>query len=786
MTDDSAGVRRGTHTSHWGAYLFEARGESVEVSPHPLDPAPSALLRNVPSSLRHRARVRRPAVRRGWLEHGPGPDARRGSDAFVEVSWDRLEGLLADELARIYGTSGATSVFGGSYGWGSAGRFHHPQSQVHRFLNAIGGYTRSSGTYSFGAAQVILPRVLGRGFDSWSGGTDWSLIAENAELVVAFGGLPTKNMAVTSGGVTRHHADDSPRALVDAGVDLLVVSPIEQLAQIGVPSRRLAIRPATDVALMLAIAHTLLVEKRHDRAFLDRYSVGFDEFAAYVAGVPDGVAKDAAWAAEICGIPADDIRSLAREMSERRTMITMTWSLQRGEHGEQPPWLGVVLAAMLGTLGSPGLGFGHGYGSAANMGASPLAVAIPTLPQGSNPVDAVIPVSRIADMLLGPGEPFDFDGRRMAYPDIRLVYWCGGNPFHHHQDLARLASAFARPETVVVHENMWTATARHADIVIPATMTLEREDIGASKRDPHLIAMHRAVDPVGEARDDFTIFGALATRLGAGEAFTEGRDARGWLRHLYAGFRTAASERAGIEYPDFDEFWRLGYVELPTAERATFLGPFRDDPDAHPLRTPSGRIEITSETIRSFGYDDCGPHPRWFEPVEWLGGELAARFPLHLVADQPKTRLHSQLDTGAESQDSKIAGREPVRMNPIDAAARGLADGDVVRLVNDVGSCLAGLVIDDAVRPSVVQLATGAWWDPIDREDPGSMCVHGNPNVLTSDRPTSRLAQSTGGQHALVEVEPYTGVLPPIRAYDPPLGAAAASRSSPAGDDPLQ
>jgi biotin/methionine sulfoxide reductase len=204
---------------------------------------------------------------------------------------------------------------------------------------------------------------------------------------------------------------------------------------------------------------------------------------------------------------------------------------------------------------------------------------------------------------------------------------------------------------------------------------------------------------------------------------------------------------------------------------------FRSDPDKNPLGTPSGRIEIFSETIASFGYDDCGGHPRWYEPDEWLAGARAADFPLHLIANQPATRFHSQLDHGAVSQASKIRGREPVRLHPGDAAARNIADGDAVRVFNDRGACLAGAVLDDGLLPGVVQLATGAWYDPLDPADPNSMCVHGNVNVLTPDVGTSRLSRGCTGQHVLVEVERFDGELPPICAYDPPV-ISARSRAA--------
>src|SRR5262249_5290754 len=160
-------------------------------------------------------------------------------------------------------------------------------------------------------------------------------------------------------------------------------------------------------------------------------------------------------------------------------------------------------------------------GATSNTGKPPLAVPLLSMPPGRNSISDFIPVARIADMLLHPGGAFDYDGQHLTYADIRLVYWAGGNPFHHHHDLGRLRRAFSRPDTVIVHESAWTATARHADIILPATITLEREDIGGTAGDPLLVAMHQAVTPYASARDDHAIFAALADRLGFAQAFSE-------------------------------------------------------------------------------------------------------------------------------------------------------------------------------------------------------------------------------------------------------------------------
>ncbi|MFT5440482.1 MAG: biotin/methionine sulfoxide reductase [Alphaproteobacteria bacterium] len=197
--------------------------------------------------------------------------------------------------------------------------------------------------------------------------------------------------------------------------------------------------------------------------------------------------------------------------------------------------------------------------------------------------------------------------------------------------------------------------------------------------------------------------------------------------------------------------------------------PFGNDPSGAPLNTPSDRIEIFSETIDGFGYDDCPGHPAWIEPAEWLGSDKAARHPLHMVSNQPRHRLHSQMDFAPASQASKIGGREPVMIHPGDAAARGIGDGDAVRLYNDRGDCLAGARVTDNIRAGGVCLSTGAWFDPVTPGEIGSLDKHGNPNMLTLDKGSSKLAQTCIAQSTLVEIERYAPVPPPITAFDPPI-----------------
>lgn len=751
------------HSSHWGAFSGRKDGDRLEIRAHPGDPDPSPLLGNLSAIASSPARIRSPAVRRGWLEGHQGHAALRGRDEYVEVTWDEALDLTARELKRIYGGIGPQAVFGGSYGWASAGRFHHAQSQVHRFLNVLGGYVKSVNTYSSGAASVIIPHVLGPYDHVDRKSVTWDAIERSTELIVAFGGMALKNADVHGGGISRHVVREKLSGARTRGARFVSISPLKDDFSPELEAQWLAAIPGTDVALMLGIAHVLVREGLHDRAFLDRCTVGYDRFETYLLGRDDGVPKSAEWAAGICGIAVDVITDLARAMARSRTLITVSHSLQRADYGEQPVWMGIVLAVMLGQIGLDGGGYSYSLGALGNIGKNQLAVPLPTLSQFRNPVNDYIPVARIADMLLNPGGAYEYNGNALIYPDIRLVYWVGGNPFHHHQDLNRLRAAFRRPETIIVHETAWTSTARHADIVLPATTTLERDDIGAADRDDLMIAMKKLIEPVGNARDDYAIFSGIAERLGRHEEFTENRTSREWLEFLYETTR-AALEAGGHDAPDFTAFWERGELRLPL--KPDEGGParaFREDPAGSALKTPSGKIEVFSETIEGFGYDDCRGHPRWYPARVERDG---CHYPLHLVCNQPRQRLHSQLDYGDFSRSTKIREREPVRINTVDASARGISDGDIVRLFNVRGSCLAAAIVTDDIRPGVLQLATGAWFEPEDRHSEKAMCIHGNPNILTRDIGTSRLAQGCTGQITTVDVERFDGALPKVRILD--------------------
>jgi len=754
---------------HWGHYQITAdAGRVVAVDPPPYDSNPSGIGGSLLDAQDSNCRISAPMVRKSYLRSDGDHREMRGRDAFVQVSWETALDLAAKALRNTIDNHGNRAIFGGSYGWSSAGRFHHAQSQLHRFLNTIGGYTASVNTYSAAAAEVIVPHVLGLNLLKDGELSNYADIAEHSDLVLAFGGFCPHNNQVVAGGLGDHRDRSAFASLSEAGVEVINVSPLRDDMPDLINAEWIAARPSSDVALMLALAHYLEVNDRVDRDFIQRYTTGYEPFRAYLLGETDGCPKDIPWAAPICGLEPAKLEQLADKLSRsRRAMLTVSLSLQRQQHGEQAMWITVVLAAMLGQIGLPGGGVALAWGAngIGIYGRKAPPFSWGSLDQGSNPTGSFIPVARITDTLLNPGAKYDYNGQSRTYPKIDLIYWAGGNPYHHHQDLNRLRKAWREPQTVIVNESAWTATARHADIIFPANTFIERNDIVCGK-DCYVLPSRQAHPPYEQSRTDYEIFSALAARLGAEAAFTENRTEMQWLEHIYTTSR-ANAKAAGVELPGFEEFWDGGAVNLESQikPREFEIERFRRDPERFPLKTPSGKIEIFSQTIADFNKADCPGHPVWMEKIDYLGASLADDYPLHLISAQPKNKLHSQFDFGRHSRRDKVDGREVVLINPVDAASRGLQDGQVVRVFNQRGACLAAVGLSNEVMPQVVCLRTGAWFDP---DDQLGLDRHGNPNVLTPDRGTSSLAQGPSAHSCLVQIEAYNNTAPAVMSFELP------------------
>jgi len=763
-------------STHWGNYhVGTENGRLISVNGSENDENSSPIGQSLLSMMDKNTRISQPMIREGFLKHERQSDGtKRGKERFVKVSWDTAFQLAAKALSEVKENYGNEAIFGGSYGWSSAGRFHHAQSQVHRFLNKFGGYVSSRDTYSVGAGFRILPYTLGiDGVFSLYQAVQVKEMVGHTELMVCFGGLSMKNTQVDGGGVGNHSALGDLQRLKESNIECVNVSPMRDDMADFLNAQWMANKPNTDTALMLGLAHTIYTEDLHDRSFLNKYTVGFEKFVPYLMGESDSQPKDAQWAATITGVSKVTIVKLARTMATKPTLIGASWSLQRAEHGEQPWWMALTLACMLGYIGKKGCGLNYGFGSVHSVGFSgrkAFSFERASFPQGVNAIDKYIPVARIADMLLNPGDLFDYDGRKLRYPDIKAIVWAGGNPFHHHQDLNKLIRAWAKPEVIIVNEIFWNSNARRADIVFPATSMLERNDMSGGSNDHYITPNKKIIEPFALAKNDYEIYSGIAEKLGIAAQFTEGKTADEWVRHLYNTTRANAQEKS-INLPAFDDFIKGDSIDLsPQLEDQQYLiEKFIEDPNLYPVTlTESGKFEIFSETIGKYELDDCPPHPTWMEKEEWLGSKRALLYPLHLISNQPKNRLHSQLDHGPVSRKSKINGREVMLIHNVAAHERGLRSDDIVRLFNDRGSCLAAVQLTDDIRPDVVVLPTGAWFDPEDSQVEGSMDIHGNPNILTRDVGSSKLGQGCTAHSCLVDVEKYTGKLPPIKVFSLP------------------
>lgn len=768
--------------AHWGPIgVVVENGKVVKSGPAIVPVVENELQSVVADQLYSEVRVKYPMVRKGYLE-GNKDTSLRGRDEWVRVSWDKAFELVANEVKRVRDTSGASGIFAGSYGWYSSGSLHAARTLLHRYLNLTGGFVGVKGDYSTGAAQVIMPHVLGT-IEVYEQQTSWEVVLESSEIVVLWGANPlaTLRNAWTS---TDQQGIAYFKKLKESGKRVICLDPVRSESCEFLGAEWIPINTATDVALMLGIAHTLVSKNQHNSEFLKKYTVGYDKFENYLLGKQDGQAKDAQWASKISGVPVNVIEALANDFATKRTMLMGGWGIQRQRHGEQAHWMLVTLAAMLGQIGLPGGGFGFSY-HYANGGAPTTTGGILGSISASTSADVgektwlddtskfSFPLARISDALLNPGKTIQYNGTEITYPEIKLIYWAGGNPFTHHQDTNTLVKAWQKPDTVIVNEVNWTPTARMADIVLPATTSYERNDLTMSGDYSmmNIFPMKKVVEPQFEAKSDYDIFAELAKRAGVEQQFTEGKSEMDWLKGFYdTAFEAARKNR--VIMPKFEKFWEenkpITFKASEKAKKWVRYEEFRTDPLLNPLGTPSGKIEIFSDVIAKMNYDDCQGHPMWFEPEEFAG-KTTPEAPLALVTPHPYYRLHSQLAHTSLRQKYAVNDREPALIHTEDAAARGIASGDIVRIFNQRGQVLAGAVVTDGIIKGTVALHEGAWYDPMDLGTSDKpLCKNGNPNVLTRDEGTSKLAQGNSPNTATVQVEKFTGVAPEVTVFKEP------------------
>ncbi len=756
-----------SHATHYGPLVANVKnGKITQITPTKADARPTEMLTlGVLARTYDKTRITAPMVRKSYLEglQGNRKPELRGKEEFVQVSWETALGLTAKAILDTIEKHGNQGVFSSSYGgWSHAGIFR-PNVLQGRFFNLLGGSSVTTGDYSGGAAQIIMPFVVGD-MEVYSAQTAWEQVRDNTEVFVFIGCDPNKNNRIEY-TVADHDMYDKWDAIKKAGVKFVSINPQVTTTDEKMGSEWVKIIPNTDTALFLAMGYHLYTSGKHNQAFIDKYTVGFDRYLNYLLGKDsDGSpAKTPEWAAAITGIPAAKIRELAELFASKRTQFAGSWAIQRAQHGEMAYWAIVNLSCILGNFGLPGQGVGFswhygGGGMPQSGGTAPRGLS-----QGRNPVKKICPASRINEMLLNPGKKFTYNGSNYTFPErIGLIYNAGNNFMSHQQDLNELIRALPVVDTIVAQDCWWTASTRWADIVLPATTTLERNDLSSSGTYSidKIYAMKQVIAPQGDALDDFEIFRRLSALCGVEYAFTEGKTPMDYIKEGYEASSAAAKT-------PFDKFWQDGMapIEVPAdAHKWVRHGDFRADPVKNPLHTPTGKIEMYSATIEKMKIDDCPPMPQFLEPKEYLGN--AKKGQLHVVSPHPFYRLHSQLANAEPLRKLyTVHGREPLVINADDAKERGIKDGDLVELYNERGSLIVGAVLSNKIMRGVVSIYEGAW----PQLDSKGRCNNGLVNFLTSSQRSSGLSQATSANTCLASLRKCTDPESPTRAFDAPV-----------------
>lgn len=754
--------------SHFGAFYAHVRNNKiVDISSQlDSDANPTVIVKGLADRNSTNSRVKYPVVRKSYLE-GKGRGDLRGKEEFVRVSWDTALDLAANAIKKAQKKGGNEALYNASYGgWSHPGAFK-PNVLAGRFFNQIGGAIGTAGEYSNGAAGPVNSSVVGD-MEVYSIQTAHEQIIANTKVMVLWGADPYKTNRVGY-SVPNHRCYDAYEEYKKAGIKVILIDPIYNMSGQEFKSDWIKIRPGSDVAMMMAMMNYLYKTDKYDKEFIEKYTHGFEQFLPYLLGKTDGIDKTTTWAEKLTEVPAKTIEQLADIMVSNRTMIAGNWAMQRAEHGEQVDWTIITLASMIGQVGLAGGGFGFSmhYEGGGDSAAGKRTVGGISQGKGGE-VNLTIPASRMSDLINKPGQTVTYKGKTITYPKVEFMLSAGGSPIGHQPDVNELIEAMRKLDTIVVLEPWWTPTAKMADIVFPATTTMERDDIasGMSYSNDRIYAMKQIVKPRYESKDDYEIFTLLAQRFGTEKKYTRDRTTKDWLEKLYA--KSYARREMNIT---FEEFWEKGSIhyEIPAeARKYVRHEAFRKDPVANALKTETGKIQIFSDKFASYNYKDFKGHPMWFEPIEWLGNkELVKKYSLHLVSPHPTYRIHSQMDNTWVQNVHKVQGREPIRISPNDAKKFNVKDGEIVEVYNDRGSLLAGVVITNTIRDGVVAIEEGAWYSPENISKDKSRCNSGQVNVLTSSRPTSQMTNATSVNSTLVSIK-KVDVVSPNLAYNPP------------------
>jgi len=654
----------------------------------------------------------------------------RGEGKFERISWDEALDRIVGELNRIRSRYGPSAVF--FLGGGGDTMILHYSYSIDELLAMTGGSTRRWGIPSFEGGLYASIASYG----TLSSASDFGDLP-NSRLIIMWGWDPANTINDTNTAWYLLQAKESGTRIIS--IDPRYTNSTAILADQWIP-----IIPGTDTAMLIAMAFVIIDENLHDRTFLDTYTVGFDKFHDYVLGIEDGIAKTPKWAEKVTGVPATTIEKLAREYATTRPAALMAGiSPGRTAYGEQYHRAADTLAAMTGNIGIPGGWSGRSYVPYTPFGGYDFRLGAPPKSQG-NPIEfgnpprqnslptvkgsdstARIHFAEVADALL--------QGQAGGYPtDIKMLLVMHTNPINQYPNTNKLVRAFKEMEFIGVAEQVMTATARFADILLPVSTSMERNDIAAGGSPPTYTYVNKVIEPLHESRSPLEICNGLARRLGIPVFGDKTEDE--WLREILK----------GSYIPDYDTFKEKAVYRLRFPEPRVAFREQIEDPGNHPFPTPSGKIEIYSQRLAEMNAPEIPPIPKYIETWESRSDPLAVKYPLQLITTHFKRRAHSQFESVPWLRELMP---QAISINTVDARARGIKDGDKVRVFNDRGEIIIPARVTERIMPGVVDLPQGAWYDP----DEDGVDRGGCANVLTKDArsPCGAATYNT----ALVEVQ---------------------------------
>ena len=811
------------------SWTIEARGRRF-TPPRQTTVAPHSMC--VKSTIYSPDRLLYPMKRVDFDPNGERNCEKRGISGYVRISWDEALDIVASEIRRVkrdFGPGAILANHGSHHTWGNVGYYI---SAAYKFFNAI-GTTRvihnpdSWEGWYWGAMHHF-------GYSMRLGQTETYGLVEDllkeAEMVVFWSADPE----CTSGSYSAFEGTSRRQWLKDLGLELVHIDPYYNHTAALLGGKWFAPKPGTDAAMAMAIAQVWIAEGTYDRHFVESRSIGFDAWKAYLLGEEDGVPKTPEWQEAETGVPAKDVRALARRWASRKTYLGAGgWG--NGHGGACRSATGIQWARTLACLmamqgmGKPGVNYGllqwgtpidlkfsfPGYadgGMSGDIEGTGLGISyyqrMPQLPSFNTSTQKVPRLSIPEAILEGKAEGYPWDGKtiegqfqKFSYPKaghstIQMLYKYGGASIGTMTDTNRYVKAYRTDRLpFVVNQSIWLeGEAKFADILLPACSSFERFDIsefggtggyalhGQTQMNHRVVLMqHKCIEPLGESKSDYQIFTELASRLGLGAYFSEGVTELDWVKRMFD-----ASDLP--KHVSWKDFLRKGYFVVPAPAKEArdppslrwfYEGRRKDVPEPQPLpgdyteryleglQTQSGKFEFECSSLKRFDADDPERPPIVKYLPSWEGprSELYERYPLQMISPHSRFSYHT-LSDGKDSAVNDIEEHRVlvdgyyywvIRMNPADAAARGVGMHDLVRVYNDRGAVVCAARLTQRLPRGVVHAyESSAVYDPMG--EPGySVDRGGCVNQLTPRRSIAKKVTGTAANSCLVEIERWDG-----------------------------